>query len=135
MTVIQLARRDDVAHIDANYPLCRCGNRHPGDAGIGNISSYPPNGRCDCVCHVTSNWNIELVDADRVWSQLGVRGAGAVVAGFDTGVVYNHPALADKYRGFVNGGYDHNYNWFEPDGKLHADGDFGASRLQPTLRL
>ena len=74
-----------------------------------------------------SNWNIELVGADRVWKDLNVRGEGAVVAGFDTGVGFTHPALVDNYRGYQAGTYNHNYNWFEPDSKLYPDGNLGPS--------
>ncbi|MBV7334459.1 hypothetical protein KFU94_40720 [Chloroflexi bacterium TSY] len=73
------------------------------------------------------NWNIELVEANRVWRGLHVRGEGVVVAGFDTGVVYQHPAIVDKYRGNEGGEFNHNYNWFEPDSHLYPDGNLGPS--------
>lgn len=67
------------------------------------------------------------MEARRVWRSLNVRGEGAVVAGFDTGVVYQHPALIDKYRGSETEGFNHNYNWFEPDSDLYPDGNLGPS--------
>jgi subtilisin family serine protease len=39
------------------------------------------------------------VGARRVWSELGITGAGAIVANLDTGVDGNHPALAANWRG------------------------------------
>lgn len=58
-------------------------------------------------------WNIERVGAPRVWSELGVRGEGIVVANIDSGVQFDHPALRDSYRGrYSNGRVDHNYSWF-----------------------
>jgi len=62
-----------------------------------------------------TEWNIARINAPRVWNQLGVRGEGVVVANIDTGVQYDHPALAASYRGRRTGGLvDHNYNWFDP---------------------
>ncbi len=62
-------------------------------------------------------WGIARINADDVWSQLGVRGEGIVVANIDTGVQYNHPALVNQYRGNTGGGtFNHNYNWYDPAG-------------------
>ncbi|MFN2227835.1 MAG: carboxypeptidase regulatory-like domain-containing protein, partial [Anaerolineae bacterium] len=64
-------------------------------------------------------WNIDIVSAPQVWSQLGITGDGAVVANIDTGVRYTHEALVDSYRGNLGGGtYDHNYNW----GSIYGNG-------------
>ncbi|MFI6760480.1 S8 family serine peptidase [Micromonospora sp. NPDC050417] len=60
-------------------------------------------------------WNIENIQAPRVWNELGVRGETVVVANIDTGAQYDHPALVGKYRGNLGGGnFDHNYNFFDP---------------------
>ncbi len=50
--------------------------------------------------------------ATQVW-ELGVRGAGIVVGGQDTGVQWDHPALQEAYRGWnaISGTVDHVYNW------------------------
>jgi subtilisin family serine protease len=56
-------------------------------------------------------WNIELIGADRVWNELGVRGEGVVVGQSDSGVDWQHPALRESYRG-KNG--NHDYNWLDP---------------------
>ncbi|MFG3189788.1 S8 family serine peptidase [Streptomyces omiyaensis] len=62
-------------------------------------------------------WNVERVGAPRVWDELGVRGEGTVVAGIDTGVDHDHPALLGSYRGLASDGtVDHAYNWFDPTG-------------------
>lgn len=44
---------------------------------------------------------IRAIGADRVWHELGVTGAGALVAVLDTGVDAAHPALAARWRGQV----------------------------------
>jgi uncharacterized repeat protein (TIGR01451 family) len=48
-------------------------------------------------------WNIRAVQADDVWGRLGITGAGVTVAVVDTGVDYHHPALQQRYRGYVPG--------------------------------
>ena len=61
-----------------------------------------------------------LVDtnADDVWA-LGFRGQGIVVAGQDTGVVWDHPALRPAYRGWDSTAMTatHAYNWFDAWGR------------------
>ncbi|WP_068921511.1 S8 family serine peptidase [Planobispora rosea] len=66
-------------------------------------------------------WNIDRVNAPRVWDELGSRGEGIVVANIDTGVRFDHPALADRYRGRnADGTLSHDYNWFDPAGVCPA---------------
>ncbi|MBN1148426.1 MAG: S8 family serine peptidase [Anaerolineales bacterium] len=60
--------------------------------------------------------NISHVGADQVWA-MGYTGAGLVVSNIDTGVRYTHQALNSHYRGKLGGGgYDHDYNWWDPYG-------------------
>ncbi len=56
-------------------------------------------------------WNLKVLGADRVWSELGVNGRGILVGQSDTGVDGAHPALRAAYRG-RNQGDD--YNWYDP---------------------
>jgi len=123
-TLIALAEREDVAHIAANYPLVTLANEFtPVQQATPQTDEVVQAAQLDPV-----NWNIDLVNADQVWTELGVNGTGAVVAGFDTGVDYTHPALVQNYRGNRgNGQFDHNYNWFEPNSTLYPNGNLGAS--------
>ncbi|WP_175991103.1 S8 family peptidase [Bacillus sp. Marseille-Q1617] len=60
-------------------------------------------------------WNIEQIGAPAVWD-MGIDGAGTVVASIDTGVQWNHPALKEKYRGFDPQNPDtpeNEFNWFD----------------------
>ncbi|MEK5214317.1 S8 family serine peptidase [Psychrobacillus sp. FSL H8-0487] len=59
-------------------------------------------------------WNVERVKAPEVW-EMGIDGAGTVVASIDTGVQWDHPALKEKYRGFnkASGAVSHDFNWFD----------------------
>lgn len=60
-------------------------------------------------------WNIDRINAPKVWDELGDHGEGIVIASIDTGVQWDHPALVSQYRGTQPGGaVDHNYNWFDP---------------------
>ncbi|MBY8870234.1 S8 family serine peptidase [Micromonospora sp. PLK6-60] len=66
-------------------------------------------------------WGIANINADDVWSQYGVKGAGITVANIDTGVQFNHPALVNSYRGNNGDGtFNHNYNWFNAAGTCAA---------------
>jgi hypothetical protein len=56
-------------------------------------------------------WNIQLIGADRVWDEFGVRGKGIVIGQSDSGVDWQHPALRASYRGRDG---NHDYNWLDP---------------------
>ncbi|SBT52233.1 S8 family serine peptidase [Micromonospora narathiwatensis] len=64
-------------------------------------------------------WNVSLIGADRVWSELRVTGAGVVVGSSDSGVDGRHPALAAGFRG----GDD---SWYDPWEHRTAPGDRGG---------
>jgi subtilisin family serine protease len=57
--------------------------------------------------------NLTALGAARVWQELNIRGENIVVAGQDTGVQWDHPALKLNYRGYSEAGVDHNYNWHD----------------------
>lgn len=60
-------------------------------------------------------WGIAEINADEVWSDFGATGEGIVVANIDTGVMFDHPALVEQYRGNNGDGtFDHNYHWWDP---------------------
>lgn len=56
-------------------------------------------------------WNIEMVEADKVWDTLGVTGEGIRVGIADSGVQGNHPAISAAYAG--NNG-DAGAAWLDP---------------------
>ncbi|UCE65425.1 MAG: S8 family serine peptidase, partial [Candidatus Zixiibacteriota bacterium] len=56
---------------------------------------------------------LERINAPAAWAQ-GWTGAGRVVMNIDTGVDGNHPALADRFRGDVNGNGQYEESWFDP---------------------
>ena len=54
---------------------------------------------------------LRAIGADRVWSELGINGQGALIGGLDTGVDGNHPALGSRWRG--NNGHDWQACWLD----------------------
>ena len=111
-TVQAMAERSDVARVSAN-PAVRL--------------ELPPRSKSETGgLPETIEWNIAHVNAPDVWA-LGVTGEGAVVAGQDTGYLWNHPALVDQYRGGPAG--NHDYNWWDA---IHSGGgSCGASSPVP----
>ena len=73
---------------------------------------------------------ITYTHAPDVWA-LGYTGQGIVVAGADTGYMWNHTALINKYRGWNGTTASHDYNWHD---SIHSNNGFntcGANSIQP----
>jgi len=123
-----LAARSDVAMLRANHttsldnkdrspvlfsPLAQWQNG-------GTFQTFANSVYVPSYCNPDSRnicWDIRKINADRVWYDFGVAGQGITVANLDSGVAYEHPALAQQYRGYRGAGtFDHNYNWFDPQG-------------------
>jgi len=68
-------------------------------------------------------WNLELIQADRVWKEFGVRGQGIIIGQSDSGVQGDHPELADSYRGRFG---SNDYNWLDPWNHTSAPVDIGG---------
>jgi subtilisin family serine protease len=80
------------------------------------VYSIPPIELGQPVAGVNSTeWGLDSIRVPQAWADFSIKGEGIVVANIDTGVQYDHPALATQYRGLASDGtYDHNYNWFDP---------------------
>lgn len=98
-TVQVLARREDVAQLYGNPAV---------KLELPEMSAQPS----EALSTDTVEWNLQKVRADRVWG-LGFRGAGAVIAGQDTGYDWDHPALINAYRGWDGSSASHDYNWHD----------------------
>jgi serine protease AprX len=60
--------------------------------------------------------NLSAIGVDKVWAT-GNQGQGIVVAGQDTGIQWDHPALKNAYRGWNGTTANHDYNWHD---SIHA---------------
>jgi hypothetical protein len=56
-------------------------------------------------------WNIKMINADKVATELGITGEGIVIGQTDSGVDGRHSQLEGNYRGYQNGD---DYNWYDP---------------------
>jgi serine protease AprX len=69
-------------------------------------------------------WGVTKIEADKVWTLDNKHGEGVVVASADTGVLWTHPAIKGKYRGWNGTTASHNYNWLDATiQNLAAPGD------------
>jgi serine protease AprX len=81
--------------------------------------------------------NLTAIGTDRVWNELGVRGAGIVLAGQDTGYDLEHPAIRNQYRGRKSSTppdliqYDHAFNWHDAIHEAPESNPCGANSLKP----
>lgn len=62
---------------------------------------------------LTVTWGISHTQANRVWTELGVTGAGVTIGGADTGYEWTHVDLKAQYRGWDGSSADHVYNWHD----------------------
>jgi hypothetical protein len=78
------------------------------------LPGLPPASTGDQPAPQSIPWNLQLIQAERVWNELGVTGAGIVIGQSDSGVQWDHPELLDSYRGQMSQREQHDYNWFDP---------------------
>lgn len=121
--VKQLARRSDVSHIYGN-PTIK--TKNPNDSTeiedlVNEIANLSPRRVRKAEVRSKSEPvvgdNISFTRADQIWKTYGKAGEGIVVAGQDTGVEFDHPALVRQYRGNEHGTFSHDYNWHD---SIHA---------------
>ncbi|WP_329026863.1 carboxypeptidase regulatory-like domain-containing protein [Streptomyces sp. NBC_00690] len=136
----KIAARPEVAALEADVPLSlpkalpTQGKAKTVIPGNGGSAQGPGQGAAKIPAKVSEegaartalrtstearpvDWNVDRINAPKVWSEFGLRGEGVVIASIGSGVDVNHPSLKSKYRGLkADGTYDHNYNWFDPQG-------------------
>lgn len=105
-----LSSAADLPGVDAIYPTT---DYEPPDHRPAELTDVGP---------AAVEWGITDIEADQVWSGLGVLGEDIVVANLDTGVQFDHPALVGQYRGNNGDGtFSHDYNWFDGTGGAFPD--------------
>ena len=104
----QLAARPDVEVAEADLQVESIEPIIPAKAEV----SGPIGNR-------TPEYGILAINADDVWSILGITGVGALVGGIDTGVDGTHPALSPRWRG--NNGHPVGECWLDAAGFGHAN--------------
>lgn len=106
--VAWLASRPDVSRIELDA-------KGPGIRASAITRSDPltaPSASRAIKSPQTVEWGVAQVHAPQVWA-LGYTGQGIVLADLDTGVMWNHPALINKYRGWNGSTATHDYNWYD----------------------
>ncbi|MBP7669007.1 MAG: S8 family serine peptidase [Candidatus Eisenbacteria bacterium] len=89
-----LAKRADIGYIEPNFsveliePI-----KHEVPQGPVDKEAIPP------TRGIGVTPGLRAINADDVWYDLGITGAGTLVANCDTGVQGDHPALGSRWRG------------------------------------
>lgn len=95
----QLARRPDISRISYN--------------AVFRAKPLPQVPGSTPIAIQGVEQSLTVIKADQVWNELKVAGQGIVVAGQDTGVQWDHPALVRQYRGTTTRGVVHDYSWHD----------------------
>ncbi|WP_275002234.1 carboxypeptidase regulatory-like domain-containing protein [Promicromonospora iranensis] len=80
-------------------------------------------------------WGLDAINAPEVW-EMGYTGEGITVSNIDSGAEYDHPALADQYRGMqADGAVVNDYNWQDTSGsaELPFDDDGHGTHTMGTM--
>jgi serine protease AprX len=112
--IFSLAARSDIWRIEGNPAV------HGVRPRISTSNRFPNSEHDDATDRARDpegpqavEWNLTKVRAPEVWSAYGTTGEGVVVAGADTGVQWDHPALKSHYRGWNGSLVSHDYNWHD----------------------
>lgn len=73
--------------------------------------------------HTGTEWNLKLIQADKVWNELGVKGKGVIIGQSDSGVEGKHPEFASRYLGKDGSG---DYTWLDPWNQTSSPADIGG---------
>jgi len=109
-----LAARPDVLRIEGN-PTVRGIEPRPLIDAVSKQTSAGGHPKPEDGISFPSavEWNVSKIRAPEVWSTFNTTGTGIVVAGNDTGVQWDHPALIRSYRGWNGSTATHDYNWHD----------------------
>lgn len=121
--VQSLAARADVSRIEGN-PFIRNMIPRP-ELDRTNLPASP-------MATEAVEPGIAYTHAPDVWA-MGYTGQGIVVGGADTGYLWNHSALINKYRGWDSNSLtaNHDYNWHDSIHNAGATNTCGSNSAQP----
>ncbi len=91
-TIFARLSADEIAELSAFSEVVGFRGNHLAHIDVIAAEETPANNAPTALA-----WGIDLVDADLVWSDFGVRGQGIKVANIDTGVEWDHDALVDTF--------------------------------------
>jgi serine protease AprX len=94
----ELAARGDVSRVAANRSWRTRRLPRPAEEASGSAQALEPS--------------LSRIRAPDVWAH-GATGQGIVVGDADTGVVWDHPALKARYRGWDGASVSHDYSWHD----------------------
>ena len=116
---LALASRPEVARLEGN-PLIR---NYPADLPVTEERSEPN-------VPTAVEPGINYTRAPQVWAA-GFTGQGIVIAGADTGILWNHNALINHYRGWNGVSASHDFNWHDSIHPPATGGSCGANSAAP----
>jgi len=104
----KLASRSDVGMIELDAPM----------------QMLKPDLQQPTSAHATKaiESGITRVNAPALWA-MGIRGQGVLVAGEDTGIQWDHPAIKRQYAGWDGSVANHNHHWYDA---IRPGGNGGA---------
>jgi len=97
-----IARRQDVDLIEPNFTANL----------IKPVEEPAPGSEGEPSRGIGVTPGLRAINAPQVWYELGINGAGRLVANIDTGVDGNHPALRTRWRGY-NGAHPWQECWLD----------------------
>ncbi len=114
---------DNTILVRGDRALLQALAKFPEVAGFHGNHTYsimPVQTTTEAGPQATIPWDIQIMQIDRVWNELGVTGQGVIVANVDTGVYYQHEAL---YPNYLCGAGPHTDCWLDPDGGTTTPND------------
>lgn len=93
----RLEQQAEVAHVTLDIPL--------------PLKQLPAQGLIETASTIPKQ--ISAIGVDKVWSDLGITGKGIVLGSIDSGVMWDHEALIERYRGRAGSSVHHDYNWHD----------------------
>jgi serine protease AprX len=116
---LDLASRREVLSIEANLPW-----RSERPDPVPAASAFPG---APAAMELA---NLELIGAPVAWAR-GFTGQEIAVGVADTGFLWEHPALRDRYRGFDGVAVAHDYNWHDAVHDAAPGNLCGSDALSP----